>query len=237
MQEISLGPLPGYNAVTKWKRTLKHLPTPIRLAIKLCLEFLPLALFFLTSTHYSFYVSTGVLMGATVVSLLLTWWLFRQLALMAIITALTGFVSGTLTLVLVDPVYVKMKPTIVSSIFALILATGLWRRQPLFKTLLGQNLALNAEGWRVLTWLWLGYFIFITVLNEFIWRNYSTEFWITFKAFGLMPMTVTYALPQMYLLKKYQLPTEKAGKKVYKFDQTRGDPLPLKNSSPKTTTP
>ena len=74
---------------------------------------------------------------------------------------------------------------------------------PLFKILLGQNLMLNEEGWRVLTWLWLAYFIFISVLNEFIWRNYSWEFWATFKAFGLMPMTIAYALPQMWLLKRY----------------------------------
>lgn len=183
---------------------MKNYSPSTKLVIKLFLEFMPLGLFFLTSTEYDFFVSTGVLLAATVVSLILTWWLFQQLALMAIITAATGIISGVLTLILVDPVYVKMKPTVVGGILALILAVGLAIKQPFFKALLGQNLTLTDEGWRVLTWLWLGYFIFITVLNEFIWRTYSTEFWIAFKAFGLMPMTVIYALPQIYLLRRYQ---------------------------------
>lgn len=171
---------------------------------------MPLGLFFLASTEYDFWVSTAVLMGATVVSLVATWLLFRQLALMAMITAATSIVAGGITLLWDDPMYVQMKPTIVGFIFAAILATGLVFNKPLFKALLGQNLHLNEEGWRVLTWLWLAYFIFISGLNEFIWRNYSWEFWATFKAFGLMPMTVLYALPQVHLLKKYQPPAETA---------------------------
>ena len=84
----------------------------------------------------------------------------------------------------------QMKPTIVSFVFAAILLTGLLQQRPLFKMLLGQNLHLTAEGWRVLTWLWLFYFVFISGLNEFIWRHYTWEFWAAFKAFGLMPLTV-----------------------------------------------
>jgi intracellular septation protein len=164
---------------------------------------MPLGLFFLASTEYGFWVSTAVLMVATVVSLAATWWLFRQLALMAIITAVTSIVAGAGTLFWDDPAYVQMKPTIVGTIFAIILLVGQIYNRPLFKALLGQNLNLNEKGWRVLTWLWFAYFVFITGLNEFIWRNYSWEFWAAFKAFGLMPLTVVYALPQIYLLKRY----------------------------------
>jgi intracellular septation protein len=166
---------------------------------------MPLGLFFLASTKYGFWVSTAVLVVATVISLALTWWLFRQLALMAIITAVTSISAGSVTLIWDDPMYVQMKPTLVGGIFAIILMTALVTREPLFKILLGQNLMLDEQGWRLLTWLWLAYFIFISVLNEFIWRNYSWEFWAAFKAFGLMPMTVAYALPQMWLMKRYQL--------------------------------
>jgi intracellular septation protein len=185
---------------------LKGYSSSTKLVIKLVLEFLPLALFFLASTQYDFWVSTAVMMVATVVSLLVTWGLFRQLALMAIITALTGFIAGGTTLLLEDPSYVQMKPTIVGCVFALILLTGVVLDRPLFKALLGQNLHLNEEGWRVLTLLWFGYFVFISGLNEFIWRNYSWEFWAGFKAFGLMPLTVLYALPQMLLLRRFRLP-------------------------------
>jgi intracellular septation protein len=183
---------------------LKSFSSSTRLAIKLVLEFTPLGLFFLASTEYGFWVSTAVMMGATVISLAATWWLFRQLALMAIITAVTGFVAGGVTLVSDDPMYVQMKPTIVGFTFSAILVTGLVLDRPLFKVLLGQNLHLSQQGWRILTWLWLGYFVFISGLNEFIWRNYSWEFWAAFKAFGLMPLTVVYALPQMLLLAKYR---------------------------------
>lgn len=184
---------------------LKGLSPSTKLAIKLVLEFMPLGLFFLASTKYDFWVSTAVLMVATVVSLAATWWLFRQLALMAIITAITSVVAGGGTLIWDDPKYVQMKPTIVGFVFAAILLIGQVIRRPLFKTLLGQNLNLTEEGWRVLTWLWFGYFVFISGLNEVIWRNYSWEFWAAFKAFGLMPLTVIYALPQMILLNRYRL--------------------------------
>jgi intracellular septation protein len=185
---------------------LKGYSSSTKLVVKLVLEFLPLALFFLASTKYDFWVSTAVMMLATVVSLVVTWGLFRQLALMAVITAITGFVAGGITLLLEDPSYVQMKPTIIGGVFALILLTGLVFERPLFKALLGQNLHLNEEGWRVLTILWFGYFVFISGLNEFIWRNYSWEFWAGFKAFGLMPLTVLYALPQMLLLRRFRLP-------------------------------
>jgi len=188
---------------------LKGFSSSTKLAIKLVLEFMPLGLFFLASTEYGFWVSTAVMMVATVVSLIVTWYLFRQLAMMAIITALTSFVAGGVTLISDDPMYVQMKPTIVGFIFAAILTTGLVLDRPLFKMLLGQNLHLNEQGWRVLTYLWLAYFVFISILNEFIWRNYSWEFWAAFKAFGLMPLTVVYALPQMALLRKYS--TEHTG--------------------------
>ena len=184
---------------------MNNLSTPVKLALKLAIEFMPLGLFFLASTKYGFWVSTAVLVVATVISLALTWWLFRQLALMAIITAVTSISAGSVTLIWDDPMYVQMKPTLVGGIFSVILLTALITREPLFKILLGQNLMLDEQGWRVLTWLWLAYFIFISVLNEFIWRNYSWEFWAAFKAFGLMPMTVAYALPQMWLMKRYQL--------------------------------
>ncbi len=185
---------------------LKGYSSSAKLVFKLILEFLPLALFFLASTEYGFWVSTAVMMVATVISLIATWILFRQLALMAIITAITGFLAGGVTLIADNPMYVQMKPTIVGGVFAVILLTGLVSERPLFKVLLGQNLHLTEKGWRVLTLLWFAYFVFISGLNEFIWRNYSWEFWAAFKAFGLMPLTVVYALPQTLLLRRYRLP-------------------------------
>jgi intracellular septation protein len=176
----------------------------MKLLVKLLLEFMPLGLFFLASTEYDVFVGTGILMVATVISLILTWWLFKQVAIMAIITAATGIAAGAMTLFLHDEMYVKLKPTVVSLIFAAILLGGQILRKPLFKAMLGENLHLTDEGWRILTWLWFGYFLFISGLNEYIWRHYSTEFWVAFKAFALMPMTVIFALPQTYFLRHHR---------------------------------
>jgi len=184
---------------------LKGLSSSTKLVIKLVIEFTPLFLFFLASTKYDFETSTIILMVATAVSLAATWYLFRQLALMAIITAVTSLVAGGITVGRHDPMYIQMKPTIVSFIFAMILLIGLIFDKPLFKALLGQTLHLTKEGWRVVTWLWFFYFLFITGLNEYIWRNYSWEFWAAFKAFGLAPLTVLYFIPQIFLLKRYRI--------------------------------
>lgn len=211
---------------------MKNLSSSTKLVVKLLIEFMPLGLFFLASTEYDFWVSTAVLMVATVVSLALAGYLFRQLALMAIITAVTSIVAGGFTLIWSDPHYVQMKPTIVGFVFAGILLTGIVIDKPLFKALLGQNLHLSDEGWRVLTWLWFAYFVFISGLNEFIWRSYSWEFWAAFKAFGLMPLTVIYSLPQMYLLKRYQpVPDQPAARQVDLSSGSRVAPAKVRAES------
>ncbi len=217
---------------------LKEYSSSTKLVIKLVIEFLPLGLFFLVTTKYDFVVSTTVFMIATGVSLIVMWYLFQQLALMALITAATGLLAGAVTLGMHDPKYIQMKPTIVSLTFALILLTGLIFGKPLFKWLLGQSLHLTEEGWRVLTWIWFAYFLFVAGLNEYIWRTSSFEFWAAFKAFGLMPLTVIYAVPQMYLLKRYR-PEEPATEATYDFGKTDGKKRPLKArpAAAETTTP
>ena len=216
---------------------LKGLSSSTKLVIKLVIEFLPLGLFFLVTTKYDFAVSTTVFMVATGVSLIVMWYLFRQLALMALITAATGLLAGAVTLGMHDPMYIQMKPTIVSLTFALILLAGLMFGKPLFKLLLGQSLHLTEEGWRVLTWIWFAYFLFVAGLNEYIWRTSTFEFWAAFKAFGLMPLTVIYAVPQMYLLKRYR-PEEPATEATYDFGRTYGKKRPLKaRPATESTTP
>ena len=216
---------------------LKRYSSSTQLVIKLIIEFLPLGLFFLVTTKYDFAVSTTVFMIATGVSLIVMWYLFRQLALMALITAATGLLAGAVTLGMHDPKYIQMKPTVVSLTFAFILLAGLMFRKPLFKLLLGQSLHLTDEGWRVLTWIWFAYFLFIAGLNEYIWRTSTFEFWAAFKAFGLMPLTVIYAVPQMYLLKRYR-PEETDTEASYDFGRTDGKPRPLKaRPATESTTP
>jgi intracellular septation protein len=178
----------------------------MKLLVKLIFEFTPLFLFFLASTEYTFYGATVVLLLATAASLAVTWLVFRQLAIMAIITAVTGFVAGGITLLSNDPAYVQMKPTIVCILFGLILVTGLLIEKPLFKALLGQNLHMTEEGWRILTMLWIVYFFSVAGLNEYIRHAYEFKIWASFKVWGLAPLTVIYAVPQIFLMRKYRTP-------------------------------
>lgn len=177
----------------------------MKLAAKLMIEFAPLAIFFVVSTHYDPRTGTAVFMAATVVSVALMRHLYDQVAMMALITAATGLVAGAITVALGDPSYIQMKPTIVSLVFSAILAAGLAMDLPLFQKLLGQELHISNRGWSVLTWLWMAYFVFVAVLNEYLRREYSFDTWAAFKAFGLMPLTVLYAIPQMLLLRHYRL--------------------------------
>ncbi|MEZ5773600.1 MAG: septation protein A [Hyphomicrobiaceae bacterium] len=176
----------------------------MKLFIKLVLEFLPLGLFFIFTDRYDVYVGTAALMVATVICMGIIWIAYRQIAIMALITAATGLISGALTLYLTDPLYVKLKPTIVSLLFAAILYGGLMFRKALLKPLLGEDLHLTDIGWRLVTHRWGLYFLFIAVLNEAIWRNFSIEFWAGFKAFALTPLTVLYALSQVPLLRRHR---------------------------------
>jgi len=190
-----------------------------KLFVKLLLEFLPLGLFLVATDIYDIYVGSAVLGIATFGSMALIWALYRRLALMAIITGVTGLIAASATVMLVDPMWVKLKPTIVSLVFAGILAAGLALKKPLLRPLIGEDLNLTDEGWRVITRRWMIYFFFIAGLNEFVWRGaniyWSTphlpgvphpadQFWATFKVVFLMPFTVIYAAVMLPLLTRYR---------------------------------
>ena len=142
-----------------------------KLFVKLLLEFLPLGLFLIATDLYDIYVGSAVLGIATLVSMIVIWVVYRRLALMAIITGLTGLLAAGATVMLVDPMWVKLKPTIVSLLFGSILAVGLGLDRPLLRPLIGEDLNLTDRGWRAITWRWMGYFFFIALLNELVWRG------------------------------------------------------------------
>lgn len=177
----------------------------MKLFLKLLLEFTPLGIFFIVSTSYDIYVGSAVLVIATAVAMAIMWYKYRRIAMMALITAVTGIVAGAMTAYLHDPIWVKLKPTIVSLMFAAILGAGLAMGRPLLKYLLDEDLHLTERGWRLITWRWFWYFVGIAVINEVIWRLWTTEAWLTFKVFGLMPMTILYAILQIPLLMRHRV--------------------------------
>jgi intracellular septation protein len=176
---------------------------PINPIVKLALEFAPLGLFFIANGRWGIFPATGVFMAAILVSLVASYALTRTLPIMAIVSGIVVVVFGGLTLALHNDTFIKMKPTIVNSLFGAILLGGLAFGRPLLPLVLDQVLTITDEGWRKLTLRWGIFFFVLAALNEIVWRNFSTDTWVSFKVFGTMPLTLIFALSQTPLIMRH----------------------------------
>jgi intracellular septation protein len=175
----------------------------LALAAKLAIELGPLLVFFGTNAAAGIYVATAVFMAATLVVLGVAWWRYHKIPAMPLVSGAVVLVFGTLTLYLRDDTFIKLKPTIVYLTFAAFLGAGLLLRKPVLELLLGSVFNLTEPGWRKLTLRWALFFIAMAVLNELVWRNVSTDVWVSFKAFGFLPLTFIFAMAQMPLMQRY----------------------------------
>jgi intracellular septation protein len=148
--------------------------------------------------------ATGAFMLATIIALIAGWVLERRLPMMPLVSGVFVIVFGGLTLILADETFIKIKPTLVNCLFAVVLIGGLAFKKSLLKPLFGSAFQLSEKGWRLLTLRWGGFFILLAVLNEVIWRNFSTDFWISFKLFGILPLTLIFAVLQTPLVIREQ---------------------------------
>lgn len=171
--------------------------------LKMLLDIGPLAVFFLAYRFSGVFAATAAIMVSTVISLAITYWIEKKIAVMPLVSGIIISVFGTLTLVLHDEMFIKMKPTLVNLIFASILLGGVYFKKSLLKYVLGSALSLGDAGWRILSLRWGMFFIFLAGLNEFIWRNFSTDFWVNFKVFGMFTLTILFTISQMPLIKKH----------------------------------
>ncbi len=177
--------------------------------LKTAIEMVPLLLFGITYAAFGIKTATGVLMVATVASLVASYVLLGHMTPMLIMTTILVVGFGSLTFLFDDPRFIKMKPTAVNLLFAGILAWGLATRRLLLKRLLGEALQLDVEGWRQLTGRWIGFFLVLAVLNEFVWRTMSETAWVNFKLFGILGLTFSFMIAQVGLIKRHALaPTQ-----------------------------
>jgi len=171
--------------------------------IKMALELGPLVIFFIVNARADIFVGTAWFMVAMVISLALSWLVLKRIALMPLVTGFVVLVFGGLTLWLHDDTFIKMKPTVINSLFGAVLLGGMLFRLSLLKYVFGDVYKLKPEGWTVLTLRWGLFFFFLAILNELVWRTQSTDFWVAFKVWATMPLTIVFAALQLPVLTKY----------------------------------
>jgi len=140
---------------------------------------------------------------AIVAALATQYVLIRRIPIVPLVTAAIVLVFGALTLWLHNETFIKVKPTIIYSMFAAILFVGLATGRPLFELVLDGAFHLTEEGWKKLTLRWALFFVALAILNEIVWRTLSTDAWVTFKTFGFVPLTVIFALSQTPVFVRY----------------------------------
>ena len=172
---------------------------------KLLIDIGPLAVFFIFYTRSGLQASILPFMIATVIAVLFSYILEKKIPIMPTVGAGIVLLFGGLTIYFDNDVFFKMKPTIINLLFAVILYGGLLIKKPLLKYLLGAAIKLEEIGWKILTQRWIGFFIALAVLNEIVWRTQSTDVWVNFKVFGILPITFIFTMTQFPLVKKYQL--------------------------------
>jgi intracellular septation protein len=173
---------------------------------KMLVELGPLVVFFLVnSLTKNVFLGTATFMVATVLALFVSWRWFGRVPVMPLVSGVFVMFFGGLTLWLHDATFIKVKPTIVNGLFASILLVGLFFGQYFLKYILGEVFKLTPAGWRTLTIRWALFFIVLAVLNEIVWRNFSEDFWLGFKLFGVLPLTAVFGIAQLGLLRRHAL--------------------------------
>lgn len=166
-----------------------------------------------TGERAGIFVATAVFMVAIVAALVISYVMTRRLPMMPLVTAVIVVVFGGLTLFLQNETFIKLKPTIIYMLFAVTLFGGMFFRKPLLAMVFDQMFNLSDEGWRKLTIRWALFFLAMAILNEIVWRTQSTDTWVTFKVFGVMPLTFIFAALQYPILTKYAVePKDGAGR-------------------------
>jgi intracellular septation protein len=171
--------------------------------VKIALDLGPLVLFFFANSRFGIFTATATFMVAVLVALAVSYVLTRRLPIMPVVTAIIVLVFGGLTLILHNDTFIKIKPTIIYALFGAVLLGGLAFGKPLLGVVFDSLFHLTAEGWRKLTVRWALFFFVLAVLNEIVWRNTSTNVWVDFKVFGVMPLTLIFGALQYPLLQKY----------------------------------
>ena len=172
---------------------------------KIIVDIGPLAIFFIFYTRGDLQSAILPFMIATVIAVLFSYIMEKKIPIMPTVGAAIILIFGGLTIYFDNEVFFKMKPTIINILFGIILYAGIIFNKPFLKYLLSGAIKMEDAGWDILTKRWIGFFIALALLNEIIWRTQSTDIWVNFKVFGILPITFLFTLFQFSIIKKYQI--------------------------------
>ena len=176
--------------------------------LKFATDFGPLAIFF-----YYYYnndknlaVAIPPLIVATLIALFIVWFFERRIPMMPLLSGVLITFFGLLTIMTDDMRFIYMKPTIINILFALALFFGKYfTDEPVLKKIMGKSITLTDIGWELLNRRWMFFFLGLAILNECIWRTQTEEFWVNFKVWGMLPITLVFTVFQVSLINKHKI--------------------------------
>ena len=176
--------------------------------LKFITDFGPLLVFF--SFYYksekNLTVAIPPFIVATLIALLVVWILEKKIPMVPLLGGIFITLFGGLTIYFDNPIFIYIKPTIINILFGLALLFGkFFSEEPILKKMLGKSIQLADEGWKILNLRWVYFFFSLAILNEIIWRTQSEEFWVNFKVWGILPLTILFTAFQISIINKYKL--------------------------------
>lgn len=182
--------------------------------VKFSVDFLPLIGFLITYYTFGIMLGTIVLMILCVLAVVVSFTVEKKIPYMPILTAVIVVLFGGLTVYFNDERFIKIKPTIINLILAGVIGGAiLFDKYPL-RALLGTAIQMTEAGWRILSKRWALFFLGLAFMNEYVWRNFSTAIWVNFKVFGLLIITVIFAIFQSSVIEKYKLNPDQESEKI-----------------------
>ncbi|MDC0142729.1 septation protein A [Candidatus Pelagibacter sp.] len=176
--------------------------------LKFVTDFGPLLIFliFYYNGDKNLKVAIPPFIVATLIALAVVWFIEKKIPMVPLLGGIFITLFGGLTIYFDNPVFIYVKPTIINILFGLALLFGKYfTKEPLLKKMLGNSLKLDDEGWKILNNRWVYFFFSLALLNEMVWRTQSEEFWVNFKVWGILPLTLFFTAFQISIINKYKL--------------------------------
>ncbi len=176
--------------------------------LKFLTDFGPLAIFFFYyyRNDKNLEIAIPPLIVATLLALAIVWFFEKKIPAMPLVSGILIAFFGGLTIYFNDPIFIYVKPTIINIMFALALFFGkFFTKEPILKKIMGKSIPLSDLGWELLNKRWMFFFFGLAILNELVWRTQTEEFWVNFKVWGMLPITIIFTGFQVPLINKHKI--------------------------------